>query len=122
MYGGGTASTLKGQTRHPAEAVGNERIGWSFYPLRHVSIRRPPLGRIILEATESRWVMRWCNNDAVRESTLATTIVGENCVRDDRSRSVTTVSIDMTSTPLAANTSKALAKAGSESACVSMPM
>src|SRR5437870_13003823 len=38
--------------------------------------------------------MRWCDDDAVRESTLATAIVGENRVRDYRGRRVTLVSID----------------------------
>ena len=32
MYGGGAPSTLKRYSRHPAQAVGNERIGLSFYP------------------------------------------------------------------------------------------
>ena len=94
MYGGGAPSTFKRYSRHPAQAVGNESVGLLFYPFGDVSIRWSAVGRIVFEAAESRRVMRRCDDDAVREAALATAIVGENCVRDDRSRSVAIVSID----------------------------
>ena len=94
MYGGGAPSAFKRYSRHPAQAVGNEGVGLLFDPFGDVSIRRPAMGRIVFEAAESRRVMRWCDDDAVRETALATAIVGENRVRDDRGRSVTLVSID----------------------------
>ena len=78
----------------PAQAVGNEGVGLPFYPLGDVSVRGSAVGRIVFEAAESWRVMRWCDDDAVRESALATAIVVENRVRDYRGRSVTIVSID----------------------------
>ena len=94
MYGGGAPGALKRHSRHPAQAVGNEGVGLLFDPFGNVSIRRPAMGRIVFEAAESRRVMRRSDDDAVRETALATAIVGENRVRDDRGRSVTIVSID----------------------------
>ena len=94
MYGGGASSTFKRYSRHPAQPVGNKSVGMLFYPFGDVSVRGSAVGRIVFEAAESRRVMRWCDDDAIREAALATAIVGENCVRDDRGGSVTIVSID----------------------------
>src|SRR4030095_5194087 len=94
MYGGGAPSTFKRDSRHPAQAVGNQVVGLLFYPIGDVSVRGSAGGRIIFEAAESRRVMRWCDDDAVREAALATAIVGENRMRDYRRRSVAIVSID----------------------------
>src|SRR5439155_26074663 len=94
MYSGGAPSTFKRYSRHTARAVGNEVVGVSFYPFGDVSVRGSAVGRIVFKAAEPRRVMRWCDDDAVRESTLATTIVGENRVRDYRGGSVTIISID----------------------------
>src|SRR5262249_42887733 len=66
----------------------------SFYPFGDVSVRRSAMGRIVFETAESRRVMRWCDDDTVRETAFAIAIVGENRVRDNRSRRVTVVSID----------------------------
>src|SRR5262245_39428086 len=84
----------KRHSRHSAQVVGNESVGLPFYPFRHVSIRWSTLGWIVFEAAESRRVMRRCDDDAVCEAAFATPIVGENRVRDCRSRSITLVSID----------------------------
>ncbi len=70
------------------------RVGLLFYPFRDVSISRSAARRIVFEAAESWRVMRWCDDDAIRETGLATAIVGENRVRDYRGRRVTLVSID----------------------------
>jgi hypothetical protein len=94
MYGGGAPSAFKRYSRHSAQVVGNEGVGLPFYPFGDVSIRWSTLGRIVFEAAESRRIMRRCDDDAVREAAFATAIVGENRVRDYRSRSVTLVSID----------------------------
>jgi hypothetical protein len=94
MYGGGAPSTFKRYSGHPAQAVGNEGVGLPFYPLGDVSVRGSAVGRIVFEAAESWRVMRWCDDDAVRGSALATAIVVENRVRDYRGRSITIVSID----------------------------
>src|SRR5512136_558233 len=77
MYGGGAPSAFKRYSRHPAQAVSNEGIGLSLDPFGNVSIRRPAMGRIVFEATESRRVMRWGDDDAVRETTVAAPIVRE---------------------------------------------
>src|SRR4030095_16644065 len=117
MYGRGAPSTFKRDSRHPAQAVGNQVVGLSFYPFGDVSVRGSAMGRIVFEAAESWRVMRWCDEDPVRETGLASAIVGEN-----RVGVYPLLASTMTSTPFAASTSRALAKAGSESACVSMPM
>ena len=94
MYGGGAPSTFKRYSRHPAQPVGNEVVGLSFYPFGDVRIRGSAVGRIVFEAAESWRVMRWCDDDAVREATLATAIVAENRVRDHRRRRVSIACID----------------------------
>ena len=94
MYGGSAPSPFKRYSRHPAQAVGNQGVRLSFYPFGDVSVRGSTVGRIVFEAAESRRVMRWCDDDAVREAVLAAAIVGENRVRDYRRRSVAIVSID----------------------------
>src|SRR5215813_9471245 len=94
VYVGSASSALKRYSQHSPQVVGNEGVGLPFYPIGDVSVRRSAMGRIIFEAAESRRVMGRCDDDAVREAALATAIVGENRVRDDRSRSVTLVSVD----------------------------
>src|SRR5262245_12335382 len=94
MRAGSTPSTFKRYSSHTAQTVGNERVGLPFYPIGDVSVCRSTLGRIVFEAAESRRVMGWRDDDAVREAAFAIAIVGENRVRDDRGRSVTIVSID----------------------------
>src|SRR5262245_65659458 len=94
MYVGSASSAFKRYSRYSAQVVGNESVGLPFYPFGDVSVRRSAMGRIVFEAAESRRVMRRCDDDAVREAALATAIVGENRVRDDRGRSVSVVSID----------------------------
>src|SRR5262249_56085674 len=54
MYGGGASSAFKRYSQHSAEVVGNEGVGLPFYPPGDVSVRRSAMGRIILEAAESR--------------------------------------------------------------------
>ena len=97
-------------------------IGLSFYPFGDVSVRGSAVGRIVFEAAESRRVVRWRDDDAVREAALATAIVGENRVRDYRRRSVAIVSIDHDVDAIRRQHLQSAGKAGSESACVSMPM
>src|SRR6516165_7968354 len=94
MYGGGASSALKRYSQHSPQVVGNEGVGLPFYPIGDVSISGPAVGWIVFEAAESRRVMRRCDDDAIRETGLATAIVGENRVRDYRRGSVTIVSID----------------------------
>src|SRR5262245_59661246 len=76
MCVGSTPSAFKRYPRHAAQTVGNKRVGLAFYPLGHVSIRRPAVRWVVFEAAESRRVMGWCDDNAVREAALATTIVG----------------------------------------------
>ena len=75
MRGGSASSTFKRYSRHPAQPVGNKSIGLLFYPFGDVSVRRSAAGRIVFEAAESWRVMRWCDDNAVREAALATAIV-----------------------------------------------
>src|SRR5262245_26636049 len=94
MYVGGASSAFKRYSQYSAQVVGDEGVGVPFYPFGDVSLRRSAMGRIVFEAAESRRVMRRCDDDAVCEAALATAIVGENRVRDDRGGSVTLVSVD----------------------------
>src|SRR5262249_62155219 len=93
VYVGSASSALKRYSQHSPQVVGNEGVGLPFYPIGDVSVRRSALGRIVFEAAESRRIMRRCDDDAVREAPLATAIVAENRVRDDRRRSGNLVSV-----------------------------
>ncbi len=46
------------------------------------------MGRVVLEASVVRRIVRGSDHDAVGETLLAISIVGQDCVRDDRSRRV----------------------------------
>src|SRR5712692_2899469 len=94
MYGRGVPSTFKRYSRDSAQAVGNKGISLSFYPIGDLGVRGSAVGRIVFEAAKAWRVVRWCDDDAVRETALATAIVSENRVRDYRGGSVTIVSID----------------------------
>src|ERR1051325_3421041 len=94
MYGGGAPRPLEWYSRHPPQSVRDEGIRLLFYPFGDMRIRRSAVGRIVFETAEARRVMRRRDDNAVREATLATAIVGENCVRNDRSGSIAIGSID----------------------------
>src|SRR5262245_13248429 len=50
--------------------------------------------RIVFESAELRRVMRWRDDDAVRQAVFATAIVSEYCVRYYRRRCIAAISID----------------------------
>src|SRR3989441_3415820 len=70
------------------QAVGNHGVRLLFDPFCDVSVRWSTSGWIVFEAAESRRIVRWRNDNAVREAARAAAIVRENGVRDYRGRSV----------------------------------
>ena len=65
--------------------------------------------------------MRRRDYDTIGESCLTPAVVCENRMGNDRGWVYSSPCAIMTSTPFAASTSRALASAGTERACVSMP-
>ena len=122
MYSGGATSTFEWHSHHTAQALRNNGVRLLLYPFGDVSVRWSTVGRIVLKAAVARRVMRRRDDDAVGEATLAPAIVVKNRVRDYRRWSVAMVSIDHDVDAICCQYLEALAKAGSESACVSMPM
>ena len=115
------AGALERNSRHAAEAVGEQRVGALLDPAGDVRVGGPAVRRVVLEAAVLRRVVRRRDHDAVGEPAAPAAVVGEDRVRHDRRRRVAVRASTMTSTPFAASTSSAVAKAGSESACVSIP-
>ena len=82
----------------------------------------PPFGGLYLKPPSVGRIVRRRDDDAVRQPVLC----GRGCRRGSRARSpgvgvYSSPAAIITSTPLAASTSSALANAGADSACVSMP-
>ena len=65
--------------------------------------------------------MRRRDHDPFGQPALASAIVSQDRMRDRRRRRVAARAVDHRLDPLAASTSSALANAGTESACVSIP-
>src|SRR5215468_1486071 len=63
-------------------------------PTRHIGVRRAAVGRVVLEPSILRWIVRGCNDDAVCEVFFTISVVNENGSRDDRSRGYTVIFLD----------------------------
>jgi hypothetical protein len=72
------------QALHPDIAAPQQFVGSVLNPLRHIGVGRATIGRVVLEATILRRVVRWRDDDAVRELFLAAAIMNEDSPRDDR--------------------------------------
>ena len=71
---------------HSGVARPQQLVGSIFDPLRYVGIGRSAIGRVVLEAAILGRIVRWRNDDAVREVSLSVAVVDENGPRDDGSR------------------------------------
>ena len=118
---GGVQSALRKEIAADVpQACGEDRVGAVLNPFGRGGIGRAAVRRIVFEAAVFRRIMRGRDDDAIGRgaarrgctSDMACESVGVGVY--PRSQSI------LHSTPLAARTSSALAKAGSESACVSL--
>ena len=94
VRGGGRAGPREGDSRHAAQAVGDERVGLPLDPLGDVGVGRSSGRRIVLEAPEARGIVRWRDDDAIGQALPAAPVVGEHRMRDHRGRRVATVRVD----------------------------
>ena len=108
----GHAGLLIGETAHARWQSFEQGVGGVLDRAGDVGPGRAAIRRVVLEAAILGRVMRRGNNDPVGKAVRPTSIVGEDRVRDDRSRRGAVVGIEKTSTPLAVNTSSAVASAG----------
>ena len=60
--------------------------------VRH--IRRPAVGRVVLETSILRWIVRRGDNNAIAQVFLATSVVNQNGMRNGGRRSNTVVALD----------------------------
>ena len=92
-------------------------VGAGLDPLRHVGVRRAAVRRVVFEAAAVGGIVRGRDDDAVGETGLAPAVVGQDGVRYGRASGCIRRRAEiMTSTPLAASTSRAVANAGADSA------
>ena len=106
----------------PSRPPSSSALARCLDPAGDVGVGRAAVRRVVLEAAVFGRIVRRRDDDAVGEPAGAAAVVDEDRVRDRRRRRVFAVRArSCISTPFAASTSSALAKAGSDSACVSMP-
>ena len=82
--GSGALGLLEGNPFHALEAAFQKPIGPGFDPSCDVVIRRPAVGRVVLEAAVVGRIVRRRDDDAVRQSCIAAAVVSEYCVRNHR--------------------------------------
>ena len=116
------ARALIGNARDAVEFLDEEFVRGFLDPAGDVDIGRAAIGGIVFEAAFVGRIVRRADDDAVRQARLAAAIVGTGSrARSPASACSRRARRSSFRTPLAASTSRALAKAGSDSACVSMP-
>ena len=103
----------------PVEAA--VRVRRSAQRLEIPGFGRPAVRRVVFETAIMRRVVGGRDDDAISEAADSSAIVGENRVRDGGVGVYSSPSASITSTPLAASTSSALERAGTERAWVFMP-
>ena len=81
-------------TLHTCIALLQQLVGPILNPPCHVGIRRTALRWVVLEATVLRWIVRGRDDNAVRDTLLATAIVDENRPRNHRGRCHAIVRLD----------------------------
>ena len=91
-------SSLEGRrgrhTLHTGIRGPQQLIGAVFDPTRNVCIRRPAVGRIVLETSILRWIVRRGDNNAIGQVFLATSVLNQNGMRNGGRRSNTVVALD----------------------------
>src|SRR5208283_2084822 len=88
------ARSLERNPRHSPETVRNQSVGTLLNPVGYVSVRGSSMWRIVFEAAESRWIVRWRDDDTVSEATLSAPVVTEDRMRDNRGGGVTIGRVD----------------------------
>ena len=119
MGGGGGEGSGVGDFFYGGEVCGDDVVGAVFDPFGGGGVGGAAVGWVVLEAAVLGWIVRRGDNDAVGHVALASVIVGEDGVGERGGGGVGEVGVDMVSMLLAASTSRAVAKAGSERAWVS---
>jgi hypothetical protein len=95
LVGGGSARRLLvREAADLAVAATQDRVGPVLYPLRHVHIRRPAVGRVVLEPAVLRRVVRGGDDDAIGQTRAAAVVVPQDRMRDDRGRRRAVVGLD----------------------------
>src|SRR5580692_9343440 len=94
MRARGLHGCVVGNSFHSSIPAAQQFICAILNPLRHMSISRPATGWVVLEAAILRRIVRWSNDDAIREVILAPLVVNENGTRDDRRRSYSVILLD----------------------------
>ncbi|MNT36178.1 hypothetical protein D3C72_1722460 [compost metagenome] len=67
---------------------GQKVVGLGLDPLGDIAVGRAAIGRVVLEATALRWVMRRRDDDAIGQATAAPTVVANDRVGHRRRRRV----------------------------------
>src|SRR5437879_318782 len=62
--------------------------------MSYISVGRPAVGRVVLEAAVLRRVVRWCDDDAIGQSLLAAAVMHNNGARNNRRRGHAIVALD----------------------------
>ncbi len=89
IEGSGEAHSL-----HSCVAVSQKRISPVLDPPGHVGVSRAPIGRVVLEPTILRRVVRGSYDNAVGEMLGARAVIDQDGARDDRGRCESVVSLD----------------------------
>ena len=90
-------------------------------PAGHLALGGSAVGRVVLEAAVGGRIVRGRNDDAVRQTWVLPRLYVRMACESTGVGVYSSSFASITSTPFAARTSSALAQAGTESACVSMP-
>src|SRR6266446_1195161 len=62
--------------------------------MRYISVGRPAVGRVVLEAAVLRRVVRWCDDDAIGQSLLAAAVMDNNGARNNWRRGYPILALD----------------------------
>ena len=85
VRGSGAPGLFERNSLHALEAAFQKRIGPGFDPSGDVVIRRPAVGRVVLEAAIVGRIVRRRDDNAVRQPCIAAAVVSEYGVRNHRS-------------------------------------
>jgi hypothetical protein len=83
-----------GNAADRAQILCQQLVGLPLDPAGDLVIGRTAVGRIVLEAAVLRRIMRGRDYDAVGQPALASAIVGQDRMRDDRRRRISQMAID----------------------------
>ena len=84
VRGGGAPGPFERNSLHALEGAFQKRIGPGFDPSGNLIIRRPAVGRVVLEAAIVWRIVRRRDDNAVRQPALAAAVISEYCVGNHR--------------------------------------